>query len=333
MNDHGVIHQNNHESVSNPALFIKQQSHGIQQSAVKGAAWKILSCLAFASLNALVRYLTGGAGGSTHPLSPSQLVCLQNVVGCIFLLPSLFHYGLKSFTTTYPLMHGVRVICGVLGMIALYYAFKHMPVALAVSLQFTGPIFATLGAWLYLREHIGLYRFLGIIAGLVGAFIITRPDQAFSQGVNYTFNWTYLLPIGAALGFTIAKLLGRELALKGEPARVLTAYLVFFMIPASLIPALHQWVWPTYEQWGYIGLLGFCAWGGHYAMAKSYGYADVLFLMPFGFSRIILSALIAWLAFTEIPKSHGFWLGSSVIFVSTLFITFGEKKAMNKFKK
>jgi drug/metabolite transporter (DMT)-like permease len=316
-------------SIKKPANTNKLSSLSklpVKQDPWRGVFWKVISCLCFAMLNTCVRYLTGGAGQVSQPLTPSQLTFLQNVVGCALLLPWIARYGFHSLKTDKPILHGVRVISGVSGIILLYYAFKTMPVAQAVSLQFTGPIFTAIGAWFYLREYIGPLRLLGILLGLTGAFIITRPDQAFMGTAEFSLGWAALFPIGSAIAFAVAKLVGRDLALKGESALLLTTYLVFFMVPASLLPALYEWAWPTAEQWIYIGVLGFFAWAAHFSMAKSYGYADVVFLTPFGFSRILFSALLAYIAFGELPKSSGFWIGTAVIMVSAVLITLEEER-------
>ena len=321
------------KSRTDTAAFDNNHSVKIRDDSFKswtGAGYKILSCFCFAMLNGIVRYLTGGAQDSPHTLTPSQLAFLQDIVGSMFFLPWIFQQGIQSLKTQYPLVHALRIMVAALGIIMLYYAFKFMPVAEAVALQFTGPIFTAVGAWLYLKEKLSIGRFLGIIVGLIGVFIVTRPDRAFVQEQNIQLGWILLLPIGSAMAFAVAKVLGRQLAKRGESAALLTCYLVVFMVPATLGPALYAWVWPTLIQWGFIVVLGLCAWAGHYTLAKAYTNAEILFLTPFGFSRLLFSAMVAWLAFAEMPKSINFWIGAIVIFISTILISVDEQKQKNK---
>ena len=324
------------ESNFMPVATISESSQNIVKNPTnkskswKGAGFKILSCLCFAALNAIVRYLTGGADGSVHSLTPSQLACLQNIIGSLFIIPWIIQQGFQTFKTNHPYVHGIRVIIAAAGIIMLYYAFKLMPIAEAVALQFTGPLFTAFGAWLCLKERLGLGRCLGIIMGVIGAFIITRPDRAFDHGLDYQSVWILCLPVGSAVAFSIAKLLGRYLAKGGESAALLTCYLVIFMVPATLGPALYDWVWPTAIQWIYIVALGFCAWAGHYTLAKAFSHAEILFLTPFGFSRFIFSAIVAWLAFSELPRSIHFWIGAVIILISTVLISADERITKNK---
>ena len=149
-----------------------------------GLFWKLVSCFAFAGVNAVVRYLTGGAGAINQPLPSEVIVCFQNIFGFLILAPFMLKNGLGSFKTSWPFLHSLRIIIAVVGVISLYYAFAHMPMAQAVALQFTGPIFAVIGAKIYLKEKMGFYRILGVILGLGGAFIISRPDRAFFHSDN-----------------------------------------------------------------------------------------------------------------------------------------------------
>ncbi|HBN21696.1 MAG TPA: hypothetical protein DD412_00460, partial [Holosporales bacterium] len=121
----------------------------------QGVIWKLLACAGFAGVNAFVRYLTGGAGGIENPLTPGVVALFQNIFGCLIMLPFVLKDGIRSFSTKYPFTHLIRVIAAVFGIVSLYTAFSKMPMAQAVALQFTGPIFSIIGAKLYLSEKIG----------------------------------------------------------------------------------------------------------------------------------------------------------------------------------
>lgn len=292
-----------------------------------GVFWKINACFFYAVLNVLVRYLSGGAGGQEKPLDPSQILCIQNFVAYLVVIPHVLHQGLHSLKTEYVKLHSLRVIMGVTGIIFLYYAFKYMPVSQAVALGFLGPIFTVILGWLYLKEPIGVYNSLGVILGILGAYLISRPDRSLAENGTLLLEWCFLLPLASAFCFAIAKILGRELALKKEPVSRITNYLLLFSAPVTLIPALATWVWPSPIQWMWLLLLGLVGWVGHYSFAKSYRYAGIVFLMPFGFSRLLISALLAYILFSETPKYIGtFWWGCSVVFISTFLICWQEER-------
>jgi len=290
----------------------------------QGIIWKLLACAGFAGVNAFVRYLTGGAGGIENPLTPGVVALFQNIFGCLIMLPFVLKNGIKSFATQYPLTHLIRVTSAVFGIVSLYTAFSKMPMAQAVALQFTGPIFSIIGAKLYLSEKIGGFRLLGIVLGLVGAFIMTRPDKAlFGTSIDYQ-NLAMLLPFASAVLFAVSKLCSRKLGAAGEKPQVLAIYLLFFMIPVSGVYALYDWRTPAAEQLLMLVALGACGCLAHYATAKAYSLAEITFLTPFGFARLVLTGAIGYILFSEFPSNEFIWYGIIFIVLSVFAMTYGE---------
>lgn len=290
----------------------------------RGVIWKLLACAGFAGVNSFVRYLTGGTGAVETPLTPGVVALFQNIFGCLIMLPFVLKGGVKSFSTKQPLTHALRIVTAVFGIISLYTAFSKMPMAQVVALQFTGPIFSILGAKLYLKEKVGGTRSLGIFLGLIGAFIITRPDKALlGAHINYQ-GLIMLLPLVSAVLFSVAKLCSRKLGSEGEKPELLALYLLFFMIPVSGFYALYDWRTPNLEQFLMLISLGGCGCLAHYATAKAYALAEVVFLTPFGFARFILTAAMGYILFSEFPKNDFIWYGLGFIVLSVFAMTFGE---------
>lgn len=304
-----------------PSSFWK--SDRLKQN-TQGVIWKLLACAGFAGVNSFVRYLTGGAGGIENPLTAGVVALFQNIFGCLIMLPFVLKGGPKNFSTKHPLAHSIRIIAAVFGIISLYTAFSKMPMAQVVALQFTGPIFSILGAKLYLSERVGGMRSLGIFLGLAGAFVITRPDQALlGTHIDYQGLVMFLPLISAAL-FAVAKLCSRKLGSEGEKPELLALYLLFFMIPVSGFYALYDWHTPTPNQFLMLVALGACGCLAHYATAKAYSLAEVVFLTPFGFARFVLTAAMGYLLFSEFPKNEFIWYGMGFIVLSIFAMTFGE---------
>ena len=289
----------------------------------QGVIWKIFACFFFAANNGVVKLLskTSEAGPA---LSSYQIAFLQNFIGFMIMAPFILSSGKQNLKMVQPSLHFYRVLTAILGVVLWYMALAHMQMAEAVALSFTGPIFTVIGARLYLKEHIGFYRYAGIFLGLLGAFVITRPDRAL-LGKASAFSWTALFPLGSAIALAATKLLSRDLGGKGESAENLTFYLLLFMSPLSLVPALTTWVMPTLAQWGWAVLLGALSASAHYTTSHAYKAAEVTFLAPFGFSRLIFTAAIGFIAFSEIPNSFSLWVGAAIIMISSLCLTFEEK--------
>lgn len=292
----------------------------------QGVIWKLLACLFFASINGIVRYISGGTGQEISPLPSAVITFWQNLFGCFIILPWALKDGLQSLKTKYPRLQAIRILAAVLGVVLWYMSLAHMTIAEAVALGFTGPIFSVIGARLYLNERLGVTRLIGIGMGFVGAFIILRPDKAL-WGSQATYQWYALFPLFSAIAIAVSKLTSRKLGAYGESPKVMTLTLLFFMSPCALIPALWEWTWPTFQQFLWLGLLGFFSMAAHYTTAKAYQLAEVVFLTPFGFARLLFSALIGFIAFAEIPTSQSLWIGAVIIVVSSILLSYEEKKS------
>ncbi len=300
---------------------------------VQGVIWKTMACACFAMMNIIVRYLTGGSGGVEKALSSSQIAFLQYLIGAIFFLPVLVKKEtFEALKTGRKTLHLMRVVFAASGVICLYYAFKSMPAAKAVALGFTSPILTVIGAAFYLRERIGPFRLIGILFGFTGAFLITRPDQAFMGDSYDPLGWIIALPLLASACFAASKVLGRKLASNGEAPKVLTTYILIFMAPIMLIPALVDWRPLEWEHFLYLIPLGIVATLGNLTHAYCYKCAEISFLAPFGFSRLLFTAFFAYSAFGELPRSEALWIGAVIIFAGTVIICFQEDEGRKKIK-
>jgi drug/metabolite transporter (DMT)-like permease len=252
------------------------------------------------------------------------IIFFQNLFGTLCLLSYwLFNQNTFTFsirTIRYPFYHSLRIITAILGILLWYKALKYIPLTEALALNFTGPILTALGAWFLLKENINLQRFFSVVLSIAGAFIIARPDLAFNA--NSTFGWAVLLPIGSALVLAACKLMVRKLGSLGEKPPVLTAYLLIFMTPCSLVFALAEWQTPELHHWPWLILLGALASLAHLSFAKAYALAEVTFLTPFGFLRCFLSAVMGYVFFKEFPNNPAVWLGIFMIFASIFVLNY-----------
>jgi drug/metabolite transporter (DMT)-like permease len=90
----------------------------------------------------------------------------------------------------------IRGITGFLALALYFFAISKIPLATAVMLNYTSPLFVALMAPLVLKESVNLKIFLIILLGFVGVLLIVKPhpntdflgpswvlSQVFSQPV------------------------------------------------------------------------------------------------------------------------------------------------------
>jgi drug/metabolite transporter (DMT)-like permease len=293
----------------------------------QGGIWKVLACSCFALANGIVRYMTGGASvGTANPLPTYELVFLQNVFGAMLMLPWALKNRRFILSTKHFSVHFFRVLCAVIGLFFWYGSLAYLPLAQAAALAYTGPALTVLGGYLFLGEKLGAARLLSLLTCFVGAFIIVRPDIAFSGANTEYLSIAAFLPLVAAALFAGAKLTGRFMAADGESVRVMTSYLLLMMAPISFIPALIVWVTPTWTQLGYMLLVSIFTTGAHLATARALQLAEVSLLTPFGFCRIMISVIVGFVLFSEFPTSWGMWGGMAVIIAGVFLLSYDIKR-------
>ncbi|MGE3319361.1 MAG: DMT family transporter [Candidatus Berkiella sp.] len=288
-----------------------------------GASWKIAGFACYAGLNAIARYLSGGASTQLEsPLPVPVIVFCQDWVALLLLLPFIVKRAQVSLRPAHLPLHLFRVICSAVAIIAWYYTLQFMPLAQAVALSIVGPLMGVFGARLFLQERFGWVRWAIILMSLSGACFVVKPGNAF---ISNKSNMTGLLClITASLFFAMAKLATRRLAVLGESATALTSYLFIFIVPVSLIPALLHWITPEAFHWPWLLLAGVLTAMAIYCVSNALVHAQVSFLAPFDICQFIMNALIGYVAFMELPAPWSIWLILAFLGFSVTF-TFSRR--------
>lgn len=257
---------------------------------------------------------------SSEQLHIMEVIFLRNLLACIILVPILSSSGLHNFKMKEPKLFFFRAIVGSIGMIAGFIAFTLIPLAQATAISFTTPIFVTIGAALVLGEVIKLRRIIAIIIGFLGMLIIVQPGSgALSVGVSLAFI--------SAVAHSVNGLLVKKMTAK-ESANAIVAWMVILIVPITIVPAILVWEWPGPETWIYLWLLAIFGTLGHLCFTRAFALAEITSLQPLEFIKLPMTALVAWLIFSEVP-GYWTWIGGIVIFSSTIYITQREAK-LNK---
>ncbi|MBT4964074.1 MAG: DMT family transporter [Francisellaceae bacterium] len=299
-----------------------------------GVLWKIISCTCFAIVNGLVRYLSSDSFSSDA--TPTYVVMLyQNLIATLILLPVLLtktNFNVKKILATkQPYLHFARVLTAVCGIGLWYLSLKYMQMTQVIAISFIAPIITIMGSTIFLHEKLSWPRCLAITLSIIGGFLISRPDRGI---IGLDFSLVVFFPVLAASIFAFDKILTRKLLELGEQPNILTIYLVGSTAILCVIPfVVYGCPWPSIDKLPWLCTLGITGCLAHYSFSKAYAYAEVTFLMPFGISKFVLSALIGYFAFSEIPRTFSIWIGMIVILASTILLNLSPaKRSQNKEK-
>lgn len=271
----------------------------------------IAAAFMFAVMNAGIKL------AAAEGLHPFQIAFFRNAFALMFLLPWLARMGFDGLRTARLKVHLLRAVIGLIAMLCWFTAVVQMPMAEAVALNFTVPLFATAGAAFFLGETVRARRWTATIVGFLGVLIILRPGF-----VEFTPVMT--LPIIAACFMAVTVLIVKSLSRTEEPMTVVL-YMNLLLTPLSLVPALFAWQTPSLRALLLMAFVGACAVLAHIAFTRSFARADASAILPFDYARLPFVAAIGFLLFDETPDGWT-WVGAAVIAAAAVYIAHRETR-------
>jgi drug/metabolite transporter (DMT)-like permease len=280
---------------------------------VVAGAWMVLASAGFAVMIGLIRYV---ADTGIHAF---EIAFFRNLFGLAAIYPWVAKLGLSGLRTQRHPLYAVRALLGVISMLCWFWALSLMPITEAVALSFTAPFFTTILAALLLGEIVRLRRWTAVLVGFAGALVILRP-----QGAGFPLFEAALVLVSAATQAGSAICI-KQLA-RTEPPNVIVAYMVIYLTPLSILPALLFWSWPSPAQLGWLALLGVAATLAHLCYTRALRAAEASAVAPFDFARLIFTALIGFFVFDQ-RSDLWTWIGAAIIFASGVYIAHRETRA------
>lgn len=279
--------------------------------ATRGAILMVSAALSFAVMAVTIRICS-------EEIHAFEIAFFRNLFGLVFMLPWLLRGdGLGRLATRRPGLYVTRAVLGIAAMLSFFWALTAMPVAGAVAISFSAPLFITMGASLVLGEIVRMRRWTATLIGFCGMLLILRPGTGTLQPAALAALFSAVAMAGSAL--TI-KLLSRT-----EPSQAIVTWMVVLMTPLALPPALWVWQWPSMTVWLLLVLIGGLGTLGHLSLTAAMKTADASYVMPFDFVRLPAVALLAWLLFGE-TVDYWTWIGAGVIFAATIYIVHREAR-------
>ncbi|HDZ9162939.1 TPA: DMT family transporter [Vibrio cholerae] len=271
--------------------------------------------LAFAIVNSVAQYAS-----IQFDLPSTTVALVQYAIAIVVILPYLKTLGIRQSLRTQQFgWHLLRVFLAVIGIQLWLWALAYpVPIWQGIALLMTSPLFATIGSGLWLREKVGMARWVATLTGFIGAMIILEPWAD-------DFNLASLLPVGAAFFWASYSLMVKKLSSHDSPS-TMVVYLLLLITPFNVLLALPDWQMPNGQAvWLLLIGAGIMTALAQWAIAKAYAVADASFVQPFDHAKLPLNVLAGWLVFGWVPPGR-LWLGAAIIVLSVAFITQWETK-------
>jgi len=281
---------------------------------LRGALYMIVAAGFFAGMSALVRY-----GANFANLF--ELSFMRAAFGFVLMLPFLIHGGTDALRVKSPRLHLLRGALSFIGTLCWFGAVTFLPLAEAVSLNFTAPLFATILAALVLHEVVRARRWTATLLGFAGVMLVLRPGaEAITPGA--------LLALGSAATIACNTLVVRTM-MRTEKAGTVVLTLSGLLTLFTAVPYLIVWKAPGWDLLALGLAMGICGTIGHIAFSRSLACAEASAVMPLDFARLPFALAFGLVAFGEWPD---LWTiaGGLVIAGSAAYIMHREAVAMRR---
>ncbi len=277
---------------------------------LQGMLWMLTTAALIVIMHTMIRYL---ADDGLHPF---VIGFYRTFFGLPVVAILLWKYGAGILRTDQLKVHGIRSFGHVVAMMMFFTALTMTPLATANALAFTAPLFAAVLAVIILGEVFRWQRWVALLVGFAGALVVIRPGF-----VEVDTGPIIILAASGIWGMIliVIKTLGRR-----DATPTIVTYMVLFMSPLALIPALFVWEWPTLQQLGVLLVMGTMGTVGHLTLTQALRVGEAAVVMPMDFSKLIWAAALGFLLFGEQPGIFT-WVGGFMIFASATYLALRER--------
>ena len=288
-------------------------SRGYQQ----GVFWAIVTALVSIGNDIITKFVGSRLNGM-------EISFFRFFFSMITVLPFMLPHGLAAFKTKRADLHVWRAVIGVAAIALYVFSLIYLPLAEVTVLSFTQPLFFMPIAILFLKERVGLNRWMACLVGFLGIFVVLQPG-------TMSFKLASLLPMGAAFLFAMLDMLAKKMVLN-EKTTTLLFYFALGTTVAALIPAISVWQTPTMIELFWLFCLGAGANLIQVCLFRAFAATDASSLVPFRYTELIFASFFGYVIFGELP-SMIIYVGAIIIIASTLYLSYSEIRRAKKEKK
>ena len=277
-------------------------------AAVRAAlGWMVVSSMLFASVMVSVRFFLSD-------LPPVQTAFLRYVMGVFLLLPfvagslpQLWRSPVRKALASRGILHGIAVCLW-------FFSIQRIPLADVNAILNLGPVWATLGAAVFLGEKLRLRRVSAILISFAGAMIIIKPG--FAQ-----IDIGIMAVMCTAAFFAFSDLIAKQVKAHHDDRFIILSLSVTISL-ITLVPALFVWQPISAGNWVGIILIGTAATVGHVTLLRS--FAGPMWAAQSGkYIQLLFVIILGVALFDEIPTTSTLF-GALVVLLGVSYIAVRE---------
>jgi drug/metabolite transporter (DMT)-like permease len=291
--------------MTNKAQFIPSKQYG--------SLWMLVAALGFATMGALVKV------GSVK-FSSAELVFYRSLFGFVMIY-SLIRAKRLPIQTPHFKKQIARALLGFVSLLMFFYAIAHLPLATAITLNYTSPLFLAAFMPFMLHEQPKKILYLALAISFIGVVLLLKPSFAAKDLL------AGLMGLCSGIGAGLAYLHVKQLGNLHEP----DWRTVFYF---TLISTIGAGIWMLFDKVSSIGWqdlsvligLGASATIAQLALTRAYRTGKTLSVASLSYATVVISSIFGVMFWGE-HLSVSEWLAIGLIIASGMISIYSTQNA------
>jgi drug/metabolite transporter (DMT)-like permease len=251
-----------------------------------GSLWMLVAAVGFSLMGVFVKI-------GANRFSNAELVFYRSAFGLVAIYAVIWQQKLPLQTPVLGKQVS-RAMVGLISLVLFFYAIAHLPLASAITLNYTSALFLAAFTPFMLHEKPKKILFGTVLLGFVGVVVLLKPS--FSSQNALAGIMGLLSGFGAAIAYVHVK----QLAKLNEPDwRTVYYFTLISTIASGLWMLTQSFTIPTLQDMPILIGLGLAATVGQLAMTRAYRTGHTLIVASLAYTTVVFAAIFGVLFWQE----------------------------------
>lgn len=233
-------------------------------------------------------------------LSSPQTVFLRYAVGAATVLPFLPMILRRGLNWQSINVNGIRAVTMLVTALLFFFAIGRLPLAYAVALAFSAPIWMTFMGTFMLKEPPTRIAIVAIASGFIGVLVMVIGPR-LDGGLVAPDLVGACAALAASVTYALAMILTRKQSARDTVSTMITLQTLIAFVLAAPFAAM---VWEPIPdgRWQQLIMIGTLGTIGHLSLAYAFSTATAARLAPAEYTSLVWAGVLGFFIFNEIPS-------------------------------
>lgn len=272
-----------------------------------GSLWMLVAALGFAIMGALVKH-------GASKFNSAELVFYRSLFGLIAMYA---YVRLSKLPLQTPVLGKQlsRAFTGFVSLVMFFYAIAHLPLATAITLNYTSPLFLAAFMPFMLKEKPKTALLVAIAIGFIGVVMLLKPS--FDKDDMMAGAIGLLSGMGAGLAYIQVKQLGN---LNEPDWRTVFYFTLFSTVGSGIWMLAHQFHPLTWQDIPLLTGLGISATLAQLALTRAYRTGKTLTVAGLAYFTVVISSFFGMIFWQERLSANEWFAIGLIIFSGIISI-------------